>query len=173
VKLKFLNYISFLWISLNVQILFACHRWFNDARFFLSQFICRTLMLCLCYLCLLAYIGAQYLVLLYVFTFLVPCCDVRYHFRIKTMFQLFVWGLMSNLCYLCFLPYNGVKHVLTIWLKPWVSYKRQEFLIFESTWVHLQFLVGSVILIFFLIIFSGEYCFEYTPSLELSQTRWR
>ena len=40
----------------------------------------------LCCLCLLAYSGVQNVVLLYVFTFLVPCCDVFYDFRIKTMF---------------------------------------------------------------------------------------
>ena len=46
------------------------------------------------------YIGVQYFVLLSVFTFLVPCCDVHYDFRMKTVFgsslpQLFVGGLMS------------------------------------------------------------------------------
>jgi hypothetical protein len=40
----------------------------------------------LCCLCLLAYSGVQHVVLLYVFTFLVPYRDVFYDFRIKTMF---------------------------------------------------------------------------------------
>jgi hypothetical protein len=40
----------------------------------------------LCCLCLFAYSGVQHVVLLYVFTFLVPCSDVFYDFRIKTMF---------------------------------------------------------------------------------------
>ena len=40
----------------------------------------------LCCLCLFAYCGVQHVALLYVFTFLVPCCDVFYDFRIKTMF---------------------------------------------------------------------------------------
>ena len=40
----------------------------------------------LCYLCLFAYSGVQHFVLLYVSTFLVPCCDVFHDFRIKTMF---------------------------------------------------------------------------------------
>jgi hypothetical protein len=46
-------------------------------------------------------------VLLCVFTFLVPCCDVRYDFHIKNNVwfvftpKLFVGGLMSYLCYLC------------------------------------------------------------------------
>ena len=39
----------------------------------------------------------------YVFTFLVPCCDVRCDFQEKTIFR-FVWicrGFMFYLCYLC------------------------------------------------------------------------
>ena len=42
----------------------------------------------LCYLCLFAYSDVQHCVLLlvYVFTLSVPCCDVRYDFGIKTMF---------------------------------------------------------------------------------------
>jgi len=46
---------------------------------------------------------------------LVPCCDVRYHFHIKTMVgsslppvQLFVGGLMSYLRYLCLFVHSGV-----------------------------------------------------------------
>ena len=46
-------------------------------------------------------------VLLCVFTFLDPGCDLSYNFSIKTMFvcfylQLFVWVLMSYLRYFCF-----------------------------------------------------------------------
>jgi hypothetical protein len=40
----------------------------------------------LCCLCLFVYSGVQHVVLLYVFTFLIPCCDVFYDFRIKMMF---------------------------------------------------------------------------------------
>ena len=48
------------------------------------------------------------IVLLCVFTFLVPCSDVRQYFRIKTIFDLslpplFVGRFMSYLCYLCLL----------------------------------------------------------------------
>jgi hypothetical protein len=44
-------------------------------------------------------------VLLCVFTYLVPCCDVRYDFHIKTMFgsslpHLIVAGIMAYLCLL-------------------------------------------------------------------------
>ena len=70
----------------------------------------------LCCLCLFVYSGVQNVVLLYVFTFLVPCCDVFYDFRIKTMFGssvLFVRGLMSYLCYLFLFAHIGIKHVLT------------------------------------------------------------
>ena len=49
-------------------------------------------------------------VLLYIFTFCVPCSDVRYDFRIKRCsvrfyLQLFVGGLMSYLRDLCLLIY--------------------------------------------------------------------
>ena len=39
----------------------------------------------LCYLCLPVYSGVQHFVILYVFTLLVPFCDVRYDFYIKMM----------------------------------------------------------------------------------------
>ena len=58
-------------------------------------------------------------VLLYVSTFLVSYCDVRYDFRAKTMFssvrlylQLFVAGLISYLRYLCLFAYSGINNIL-------------------------------------------------------------
>ena len=56
-------------------------------------------------------------VLLCVFTFWVPCCDVRYNFRIKRCsvrlyLQLFVGRRMPYLRYLCLVVYNGVQHIL-------------------------------------------------------------
>jgi hypothetical protein len=45
-------------------------------------------------------------VILCVFTFCVPCCDVRYDF------QLFVGGLMSYLHYLCLFAYSGAQYIL-------------------------------------------------------------
>ena len=39
----------------------------------------------LSYLCLFAHSGIQPLVVLHILTFLVPCCDVRFDLRIKTM----------------------------------------------------------------------------------------
>jgi hypothetical protein len=56
-------------------------------------------------------------VLLCVFTFLIPCCDVHYDFRIKTIIdrlhlQLFVGGFMPYLCYLCLFAFSGVQHIL-------------------------------------------------------------
>jgi hypothetical protein len=40
-------------------------------------------------------------VLLYVFTFWVPCCDVRYNCSARLYLQLFVRVLMSYLHYIC------------------------------------------------------------------------
>ena len=56
-------------------------------------------------------------VLLYFFTFLIPCCDVRYDFRIKRCssflyLQLCIQGLVSYLRYLCLLAHSGVQHIL-------------------------------------------------------------
>ena len=56
-------------------------------------------------------------VLLCVFTFWIPCCDVRYDFRIKTMFDSpfpLVVCRRSHvyLRYLCLLAYSGVQHIL-------------------------------------------------------------
>ena len=56
-------------------------------------------------------------VLLFLFTFRVPCCDVRYDFCIKLCLvrlylQLFVGGLMFYLRYLCLLAHSGVKHIV-------------------------------------------------------------
>ena len=56
-------------------------------------------------------------VLLCVFTFWVPRRDVRYHFRIATMFvsfhlKLFVGRLVSHLRYLCVKAHSGVQHIL-------------------------------------------------------------
>jgi hypothetical protein len=56
-------------------------------------------------------------VLVWVFSFWVPCCDVRCDFRIKTMFYSFlppvvVGGLLSYLSYLCLFAYSGVQYTL-------------------------------------------------------------
>jgi len=52
-----------------------------------------------------------------VFTLWVPCCGIRYYFRIKKMFastclQLFVGGLMAYLRYLCLFAHSGVQHIV-------------------------------------------------------------
>ena len=81
----------------------------------------------LCYLCLLAYSGLQHLLLLYVLyvcTFLVPCCDVSYDFRKnKTMFDLSLLPLGHRRLHLLFLLLNllffahgRVKHFLNVWV---------------------------------------------------------
>ena len=51
-------------------------------------------------------------VLLCVFTFWVPCCDVRYYFRIKRCSVRLFLQLMSYLRYLCLFAYSGVQQIL-------------------------------------------------------------
>ena len=98
----------------------------------LPRMFVRGIMSYICYLCLFLYSGVQHFVMLYVSTFLVPCCDVHYDFRIKNDVclrlypQLFVGGPMSYLCYFCLFTYSGVKHVFTILVPLRVPYKRQE-----------------------------------------------
>ena len=58
---------------------------------------------------LFAYSVGQHAILLYIFTLLVPCCDVRYRaVRLVFTHQLFVGGGGSCLN-LCLYPYRGVK----------------------------------------------------------------
>ena len=56
-------------------------------------------------------------VLLCVFTFRVPCANIRYDFHIKRCWvrlylQLFVEGLMFYLRYLCLFAHSGVQQIL-------------------------------------------------------------
>ena len=94
--------------------------------------------------------GVQHFVLLYVFLFVVPCCGVRYDFRIKTLFM-----------HRCF------KHVFTMGVTRRVSYKRQELL---TNCEHLSsplFLVGFVLLIFlvFCVVFLCFICLRCVSCL--------
>ena len=61
--------------------------------------------------------GSVFLIFLCVFKFWIPCCDVRYDFRIKTMFGSslppVISGVsMSYLRYLCLFAYDGVQHIM-------------------------------------------------------------
>ena len=84
----------------------------------LSYFVC---------VCMFAYSDVQHFVLTYVFTFWVPCCDVRYDFRIKTMFGS---SLPPVVCVkvdvlftlFCLFTYSGDQHILTLWVTWRVSY---------------------------------------------------
>jgi hypothetical protein len=84
------------------------------------------------------------------FFFVVPCCGVRYDFRIKTLFV-----------------HRCVKHVITMRVTRRVSYKRQELL---TNCEHLNsplFLVGFVLLIFlvFCVVFLCFICLRYVSCL--------
>ena len=79
----------------------------------------------LCYLCLLVYSGLQHFLLLYVlyvYKFLVPCCDVSYDFRKnKAMFDSSLLSLGHRRLHLLFLLLNllffahgRVKHFLDV-----------------------------------------------------------
>jgi hypothetical protein len=76
----------------------------------------------------------HHFVLLYVFTSLVLCCDVRYDFLIKTMFGTSFLPFVCRRAHVLFIlfvfvcVYGGVKHVLTLWATLRVSCKTQELL---------------------------------------------
>ena len=60
-----------------------------------------------------------YLVLSCFFTFCFPCCDVRYDFRIKTMFRSYLPLVVCRrahvfflIHYLCLFAHSGVQHIL-------------------------------------------------------------
>jgi hypothetical protein len=110
----------------------------------------------------------SYFILLYAFAFCVPCCDVPYGFRIKTMFGLplppvFVGGLMSYLFYLCLFAHSRVQHVFNIWVTWRCLIKDRNCLPLASTWVYRRFFVSSCcssILVFcvvFLLWLSSSY----------------
>jgi len=67
---------------------------------FLSPVVSRRPHFYLCCLCLFADSGVQHFVLSYVFTFIVPCCDVRYDYRIKTMFGLSLYPVVCRGAYI-------------------------------------------------------------------------
>ena len=95
----------------------------------------------LCYLCLLVYSGLQHFLLLYVlyvYKFLVPCCDVSYDFRKKQSYVRFVftptWSLhlLFLLLNLLFFAHGRVKHFLDVW----VVWRGRNCLPFVITWNH-------------------------------------
>jgi hypothetical protein len=53
-----------------------------------------------------------YVFLLCLVTFLVPCCDVRSNFHIKTMFGSSLPPVVCRRVYLCLFTYSGVQHLL-------------------------------------------------------------
>ena len=64
-----------------------------------------------------AYLFTFCVVLLFVFTFWVSCCDARYDFRMESMcgsflLQVVCGGPVSCLCYLCLFACDGVQCVL-------------------------------------------------------------
>ena len=95
-------YIWVAWVSYKRQILIIIRKHLISPRFLVGSVL---------------FIVLDFVLSYYVSTFWVPCCDVRYDFRIKTYsvrptLQLFVRGLVSYLHYLCLFAYNGVQHIL-------------------------------------------------------------
>jgi hypothetical protein len=79
----------------------------------------------LCCLCLFAYSGVQHFVLLYVSTFLVPCCDVFYDFRIKSMFgssflRVVCRGAHVLFMLFVFVWYSGVQHFVLLYVSTFL-----------------------------------------------------
>ena len=60
-------------------------------------------------LCMFAYSDVQHSVLSYVFTFWVPCCDIRHNFRIAHLF-------VCVFRFVCFRPVSCVPHVASFFI---------------------------------------------------------
>jgi hypothetical protein len=71
----------------------------------------------MCFLCLFTYSGVQYFVLSNVFTFIVPCCDVRSDFCIKTTFGSSLPPVVCRRAHVLFMLfvfvyiYSGVQYI--------------------------------------------------------------
>ena len=113
---------------------------------------------CMCHLSLphgLRVSVAHIALLVFVFTLLIPCFEIRCKFRIETIFGLSLPSVdcMTGVSYfwcLCMPTYNSVQHELTKWLTWRMS--------FAITWVHSWFFVRSVLLIF-LVFWICFVCF--------------
>jgi hypothetical protein len=79
-------------------------------------------------------------VLLCVFTFCIPCCDVSYDFRIKTMFGSFLPPVVCRMAesyfrYLCLFTHSGVQHILCCVFALFVN-RRQSHSTFTNISTH-------------------------------------
>ena len=107
-----------------------CSLRFTHKKYAWFVFVYRRGRVLLWCVCLLVYSGAQHFAISYVFTFLFPCCDVRYVFRIKPMFDSSLPPVLCRtyLCYLWLFEHSDVQHVVKMWVTRYVSYKRLELL---------------------------------------------
>ena len=99
-------------------------------------------------------------VVLCVFTYWVPCSDLRYDFQIKTMFgsslpPVVCRGLMSYLLYLCWFTYCSVQHILCCVLCYGWPRLVCPVLLFLVVCPVLLFLVVCPVLLFLGIVHSG------------------
>ena len=114
-------------------------------------------------------------VLLCVFTFLVPCSDVRYDFRIKKCavrlyLQLFVGGFMSYLRYLCLFAYSGVQHILCFVFALFffdLCALCCQFLWTIHSWLPLQFSLTSTVIMELIPKARRCLCVYYNNNTEL------
>ena len=140
------------------QELLALRKDLNWARFLVGSVLLIFLVCCV--------------VLLYIFTFIVPCCeiDVRYDFLIqRCSVYVFTSSCLRDLC-LCIVVSN------TYWLYEWhdvCPIRARNYLPFAGAWVHPRLFVRSVLLIslvfcvMFFILFVFVLCFVY-PMLPVS-----
>ena len=73
-------------------------------------------------------------VLLCVFTFLVPWCDVCYNFRIKTMFGSSLPPFVCRRAHVLFVfvAHSGVQHVLTVYMGNTASVLKEAETVYTS-----------------------------------------
>jgi hypothetical protein len=98
----------------------------------------------------------------HVFMFLVPCCDVRYDFRVNrcsihvSWIPLSFWEFTFYLCQLYLFTYSGVYDFYIRWcscrltVAQWGPHVEQKMLTLAKHMISLQLLVGFVFLCSFL-----------------------
>ena len=120
----------------------------------------------------------SYFILLYAFTFCVPCCDVPYGFRKRTMFgsplpPVVLGGLMSYLFYLCLFAHSRVQHVFNIWITWRCLIRDRNCLPLASTWVHRRYFVSSCYSSFFSFLSCVVFLFWLSSSCVLCTQCYR
>ena len=117
----------------------------------------------------------SYFILLYAFTFCVPC-PLRFPQKNDVQFAftpVVLGGLMPYLFYLCLFVHSRVQHVFNIWVTWRCLIKDRNCLPLASTWVHRRFFVSSCYSSFFSFLNCVVFLFWLSSSCVLCTQCYR